>query len=171
VLNEGISGGRVLFEGHGPSVMQRLDRDVFAQPGVRYVIYLEGINDIGQILKPDSPEKTLSVDELIFAATQLVTRAHQHGVKVIGATLLPFGSKDVPANSSWLMARQVLDQYNGWVRTSGVFDGIVDFNKVTADPQSPQTMLPAYDSGDHVHPSDAGYDAMARAVDLSLLSK
>jgi lysophospholipase L1-like esterase len=171
VLNEGISGGRVLYEGHGPSMLQRIDRDVFALPGVRYCIYLEGINDIGQVMRPDSPEKTLTVDELILAATQLVIRAHQHGVKVMGATLLPFGPKDPPANVDWPGARRIIDQYNDWARTSHVFDGVVDFNKAVADPQAPQTMLPVYDSGDHVHPSDAGYDAMARAVDLSFFSR
>lgn len=171
VLNEGISGGRVLYEGHGPSVLQRFDRDVLALPGVRYFIYLEGINDIGQMLKPDSPERALTVDDLTLAATQLVVRAHEHGVKVMGATLLPFGPKNTPPSVDWPKAREVLDQYNEWVRTSHVFDGVVDFNKAIADPEAPQTILPAYDSGDHVHPSDAGYDAMARAVDLSFFSK
>jgi lysophospholipase L1-like esterase len=168
VLNEGISGGRVLFEGHGPSAMARFDRDVLAQPGIRYVIYLEGINDIGQILKTNSPEKTLTVDDLIFAAAQLVARAHQHGVKVFGATLLPFGPKELPSDSNWLKVREMIDAYNGWVRTSHVFDGIVDFNKATADPQAPQTLLPAYDSGDHGHPNDAGYKAMADSIDLGM---
>jgi lysophospholipase L1-like esterase len=168
VLNEGISGGRVLFEGHGPSALERFDRDVLAQPGVRYVIYLEGINDIGQILKPGSPEKTLSVDDLIFAAMQLVTRAHQHEVKVFGATLIPFGPKNLPDNPDWVKVRQTIDQYNDWVRTADVFDGVGDFNKATADPQARQTLLPAYDSGDHGHPNDAGYKAMAEAIDLSM---
>jgi lysophospholipase L1-like esterase len=168
VLNEGISGGRVLFEGHGPSALRRFDRDVLAQPGVRYVIYLEGINDIGQILRPGSPESTVTADDLIFAATQMVIRAHQHGVKVFGATLLPFGPRNLPANPDWPRVRQVIGQYNEWVRTSHVFDGVVDFDKATADPQAPQTMLPAYDSGDHVHPNDAGYKAMADAIDLSM---
>jgi lysophospholipase L1-like esterase len=170
VLNEGISGGRVLFDGHGPSALSRFDRDVLAQPGVRYIIYLEGINDIGQIMRADSPEKDLTADDLIFAATQLVTRAHGHGVKVFGATLLPFGSRNLP-NPEWVKKRQVLDQYNNWVRNGHGFDGVVDFNKATADPQAPQTMLPAYDSGDHVHPSDAGYKAMADAIDLGAFSK
>jgi lysophospholipase L1-like esterase len=171
VLNEGISGGRVLFEGHGPSAMARFDRDVLAQPGVRYIIYLEGINDIGQILKPDSPEQKLTADDLIFAATQLVTRAHQHGVKVFGATLLPFGPKTPPANPQWARVRQTINEYNDWVRTGAAFDGVVDFNRATADPQAPQAMLPAYDSGDHVHPNDAGYKAMADSVDLDGLTK
>lgn len=168
VLNEGISGGRVLYEGHGPSALQRFDRDVLAQPGVRYVIYLEGINDIGQILRPGSPEKNLMADDLIFAATQLITRVHEHGIKIFGATLLPFGPKNLPANTDWLKVRQTVDQYNEWVRTSHAFDGVVDFNRATADPQTPQILLPAYDSGDHGHPNDAGYKAMADAVDLSM---
>jgi lysophospholipase L1-like esterase len=171
VLNEGIAGGRVLYEGHGPSAIARFDRDVLAQPGLRYVIYLEGINDICQILKADSPEKTLTVDDLIFAATQLVIRAHQHGVKVFGATLLPFGPKTLPADPGWARVREVLSEYNDWVRTGHVFDGVIDFNKATADPQALQTMLPAYDSGDHVHPNDAGYKAMADSIDLSAFSK
>jgi lysophospholipase L1-like esterase len=170
VLNEGISGGRVLFDGHGPSALARFDRDVLAQPGVRYIIYLEGINDIGQILRADSPEKMLTADDLVFAATQLVARAHQHGVKVFGATLLPFGPRNLP-HPEWVKIRQILDQYNDWVRNGHGFDGVVDFNKATADPQAPQTMLPAYDSGDHAHPSDAGYKAMADAIDLGAFSE
>jgi lysophospholipase L1-like esterase len=166
VLNEGTSGGRVLYDGHGPSVLSRFDSDVLAQPGVRYVIYMEGINDIGQILKPESIEKDLAVSELIFAATQLVTRAHQHGVKVIGGTILAFGAKDTPKTPEWLRVRQVINDYNDWVRNSHTFDGVVDFNKVTADPQSPDTLLPAFDHGDHTHPNDAGYEAMANAIRL-----
>lgn len=167
VLNEGISGGRVLFDGHGPSALRRFDRDVLAQPGVRYVIYLEGINDIGQMLRPTSPEKALTVDDLIFAAKQMIARAHMHGVKIFGATLLPAGAKR-ESNPAWVKVRQMIDQYNEWVRTSHAFDGVVDFNQAIADPQAPQTLLPAYDSGDHVHPNDAGYKAMANAIDLSL---
>jgi lysophospholipase L1-like esterase len=166
VLNEGISGGRVLYDGHGSNVLARFDSDVLAQPGVRYVIYLEGINDIGQILKPDSPEKDLAVSSLIFAATQLVARAHQQGVKVIGATVLAFGAKNTPKTPEWLRVRQVINQYNDWVRTSRTFDAVADFNKVTADPEAPDTLLPAFDHGDHTHPNDAGYKAMADAVRL-----
>jgi lysophospholipase L1-like esterase len=166
VLNEGIAGGRVLYDGHGPNVLARFDSDALEQPGVRYVIYMEGINDIGQILKPDSPEKDLAVSDLIFAATQLVARAHQHGVKVIGGTVLAFGAKDTPATPQWLRVRQVISQYNDWVRNSHAFDAVADFNKATADPQAPDTLLPAFDHGDHTHPNDAGYKAMADAVRL-----
>lgn len=166
VLNEGTSGGRVLYDGHGPNVLSRFDSDVLAQPGARYVIYMEGINDIGQILKPESIERDLAVSELIFAATQLVTRAHQHGVKVIGGTVLAFGAKDSPKTPEWLRVRQVMNEYNDWVRNSHTFDGVVDFNKVTADPQAPDTLLPAFDHGDHTHPNDAGYKAMADAIRL-----
>jgi lysophospholipase L1-like esterase len=167
VLNAGISGGRVLFDGHGPSALRRFDRDVLAQPGVRYVIYLEGINDIGQVLRPASPERNLTAHDLIFAAKQMIARAHQHGVRVFGATLLPAGAKN-PGNPRWKRVRQLIEQYNEWVRTSHAFDGVVDFNQAVADPQAPEIMLPAYDSGDHVHPNDAGYKAMADAIHLSL---
>jgi len=166
VLNEGTSGGRVLYEGHGPSLLARFDSDVLAQPGVCYVVYMEGINDIGQVLKPGLEEKDLTVDQLTFAATQLVTRAHQHGVKVIGGTVLAFGAKDTPKTPEWLRVRKLINDYNDWVRNSHTFDGVVDFNKVTADPQSPDTLLPAFDHGDHTHPNDAGYEAMANAIRL-----
>lgn len=166
VLTEGISGGRVLYDGHGPNVMSRFDSDVLAQPGVRHVIYMEGINDIGQILKPDSPERDIVASDLIFAAMQLITRAHQHGVKVIGGTVLAFGAKGTPKTPEWLRVRQVINQYNDWVRNGHAFDGVADFNKATADPQSPDTLLPALDVGDHTHPNDAGYKAMADAVRL-----
>jgi lysophospholipase L1-like esterase len=167
VMNEGISGGRVLYEGHGPSALARFDRDVLAQSGVRYVIYLEGINDIGQVLKTSSPEMDLTADHLIFAATQLVNRAHQHGVKVIGATLLAFGPKTLPDKPEWKRVRRLIEDYNDWVLNSHTFDAVADFNKATADPQNPQTLLPAYDSGDHCHPNDSGYKAMADSINLS----
>ncbi|HTX41000.1 MAG TPA: SGNH/GDSL hydrolase family protein [Acidobacteriaceae bacterium] len=170
VLNEGISGGRVLFDGHGPSALRRFDRDVLAQPGVRYVIYLEGINDIGQLLRANSPERTLTLDDLTFAAQQMITRAHMHGVKVFGATLLPAGTKNEP-NPTWVAMRRLIDGYNDWVRTSHAFDGIIDFNKALADPDDPDIIRPAYDRGDHVHPNDAGYKAMADAIDPALFRR
>lgn len=167
VLNEGIGGNRVLFDGFGPSALARFDRDVLAQPGVRYLIYLEGINDIYKSLLPDSPEKNLTANDLILAATQVVTRAHLHGIKVMGGTIMPTFTKHSPDTPKAVRVRGIIDEYNNWVRTSNTFDAVVDFNKATADPADPDTLLTAFDSGDHVHPNDAGYQAMANAINLS----
>ncbi|HZU10698.1 MAG TPA: SGNH/GDSL hydrolase family protein [Pseudacidobacterium sp.] len=165
VLNEGIGGNRVLHDGYGPSALARFDRDVIAQSGVKYLIVLEGINDIGHLKRPEGPEdKPITADDLIFGLSQLVTRAHQHGIKVFGATLTPY----VGAGYSTAEGEQIRQAYNQWIRTSGVFDGVIDFDKATQDPAHPDTFLPEYDSGDHLHPKDAGYKAMGDAIDLSL---
>ncbi len=164
VLNEGIGGNRVLHDGYGPSALARFDRDVIAQSGVKYLIILEGINDIGRLKDPHDPGDKITADDLIFGLTQLVTRAHQHGIKVFGATLTPY----LPTGYSSPQGEQVRQSYNQWIRTSGVFDGLIDFDKATQDPAHPETFLPADDSGDHLHPGDAGYKAMGDAIDLSL---
>ena len=164
VLNEGIGGNRVLHDGYGPSALARFDRDVIAQSGVKYLIILEGINDIGRLKEPHEPGDIITADDLIFGLTQLVTRAHQHGIKVFGATLTPY----LPTGYSSPQGEQVRQAYNQWIRTSGVFDGVIDFDKITQDPAHPETFLPDYDSGDHLHPKDAGYKAMGDAIDLSL---
>jgi len=164
VLNEGIGGNRVLHDGYGPSALARFDRDVIAQSGVKYLIILEGINDIGRLKDPHEPGDKITADDLIFGLTQLVTRAHQHGIKVFGATLTPY----LPTGYSSPQGEQVRQAYNQWIRTSGIFDGVIDFDKITQDPANPGTFLPAYDSGDHLHPGDAGYKAMGDAIDLSL---
>ena len=164
VLNEGIGGNRVLHDGYGPSALARFDRDVIAQSGVKYLIILEGINDIGRLKDPHEQGDNITADDLIFGLTQLVTRAHQHGIKVFGATLTPY----LPTGYSSPQGEQVRQAYNQWIRTSGIFDGVIDFDKITQDPANPGTFLPAYDSGDHLHPGDAGYKAMGDAIDLSL---
>jgi lysophospholipase L1-like esterase len=164
VLNQGIGGNRVLHDGYGPSALARFDRDVIAQSGVKYLIILEGINDIGRLKDPHEPGDKITADDLIFGLTQLVTRAHQHGIKVFGATLTPY----LPTGYSSPQGEQVRQAYNNWIRTSGIFDGVIDFDKITQDPANPGTFLPAYDSGDHLHPGDAGYKAMGDAIDLSL---
>jgi lysophospholipase L1-like esterase len=165
VLNEGIGGNRVLHDGYGPSALARFDRDVIAQSGVKYLIILEGINDIGRLKDPHEPGDNITADDLIFGLTQLVTRAHQHGIKVFGATLTPY----LPTGYSSPQGEQVRQAYNQWIRTSGIFDGVIDFDKITQDPEHPETFLPDYDSGDHLHPKDAGYKAMGDAIDLSLI--
>ena len=164
VLNEGIGGNRLLHDGYGPSALARFDRDVIAQSGVKYLIILEGINDIGRLKDPHEPGDKMTADDLIFGLTQLVTRAHTDGIKVFGATLTPY----LPTGYSSPQGEQVRQAYNQWIRTSGIFDGVIDFDKITQDPEHPETFLPAYDSGDHLHPGDAGYKAMGDAVDLSL---
>ena len=164
VLNQGIGGNRVLHDGYGPSALARFDRDVIAQSGVKYLIILEGINDIGRLKDPHEPGDKITAGDLIFGLTQLVTRAHQHGIKVFGATLTPY----LPTGYSSPQGEEVRQAYNRWIRTSGIFDGVIDFDKITQDPANPGTFLPAYDSGDHLHPGDAGYKAMGDAIDLSL---
>ena len=159
VVNAGISGGRVLTYGSGPSALARFDRDVLTTPGITHVILLEGINDIGR-----SAVDGVTADDIIFGYRQLIMRAHERGVKIIGATLTPAGPRAsfTPA----LEARRVA--VNTFVRTSGEFDGIVDFDAITRDPSNPLQFLPKYDSGDHLHPGDTGYKALGEAIDLSL---
>ena len=156
VVNAGISGNRVLTLGAGPSLLARFDRDVLMQPGVTHVIVLEGINDISR----DSID-VASADDLIDAHRQVVERAHEHGLVIFGATLTPFER----ASDAREAKRQALNQ---WIRTSGVYDGVIDFDAVTRDPAQPRRFLPRYDSGDHLHPSDAGYQAMGESIDLAL---
>lgn len=164
VLNEGISGNRLLHDGAGPNAIARFDRDVLAQSGVRYLIILEGINDIGAIAHPREPGDVITTQDLTFALSQLVTRAHQHGIKVFGATLTPY----VGAGYASDAGEQIRQAVNQWIRTSGVFDGVIDFDKVTRDPARPSVFLPNVDSGDHLHPGDAGYAVMGNSIDLSL---
>jgi lysophospholipase L1-like esterase len=159
VVNAGISGGRVLTFGAGPSALARFDRDVLTTPGLTHVILLEGINDIGA-----SARDGVTADDIIFGYRQLIMRAHERGVKIIGATLTPASPRASFAPA--LEARRAA--VNTFVRTSGEFDGVIDFDAITRDPSNPLQFLPAFDSGDHLHPRDAGYKAMGDAIDLSL---
>ena len=163
VLNAGISGNRVLGDGAGVSALARFDKDVLMQTGVTHVIIMEGINDIGIARSNPSP----SAADLIAAHKQLIERARARGLKVYGATLTPFeGAGYFTAEGE--AKRQAL---NEWIRTSGAYDAVIDFDKVTRDPAAPSKFLPAYDSGDHLHPGDAGYKAMGEAVDLALFAE
>ncbi|MFF4410589.1 SGNH/GDSL hydrolase family protein [Streptomyces sp. NPDC001262] len=166
VLNEGISGNRVLLGGMGgsavdnPSALGRFDRDVLARTGVRAVVVELGINDI--LRSPQQLDPARIVDGL----RDLVRRAHVHGLRVIGSTLSPFGGHGgVGAEQE-----RVRQGVNAAVRAGGVFDGVVDFDVVLRDPANPQRLLAAYDCGDHLHPNDAGYRAMAGAVDTGALT-
>ena len=167
VLNEGIGGNRVLNEVAGPSALSRVDRDVLSQSGVRYVIVLESINDIGRLAHLATPYDDITAAQLEMALKQIADTAHEHGIKAIGATLTPYGGAGYYSDKG----EQIREAVNDWIRSSGVFDGVVDFDKVTQDPANPTHFNPAYDSGDHLHPKDAGYKAMADSIDLTLFSK
>ncbi len=167
VLNEGIGGNRVLNEVTGPSAISRLDRDVLAQSGVRYVIVLESINDIGRLAHVQVPWDAITAPQLEWGLKQIADRAHEHGLKIIGATLTPYGGAGYYSDAG----EQVREAVNDWIRTSGVFDGVIDFDKITRDPANPTHFNPPYDSGDHLHPSDEGYKAMGEGIDLTLFAK
>jgi lysophospholipase L1-like esterase len=163
VVNQGISGNQVLRDGAGISALARFDRDVLSIAGVRWVILLEGINDINLRGRTDGPESVTSED-LIAGYRQIIERAHTHGIKVIGATLTP--EEGVPTMSE--RGEHIRQTVNQWIRTSGVFDAVVDFDAVIRDPSRPVRMRPEFDPGDHIHPNDAGNQAMADALELRL---
>ena len=164
VLDEGIGGNCVLIHCVGQNALARFDRDVLSQAGVKYVIVLESINDIGRLHTPNQPNYKLTAEDLEQGIAQLVARAHEHGIKVFGATLTPYkGAGYFTENGE-----QIRQAVNHWILTSGVFDAAIDFDKTTRDPANPLTFAPQYDSGDHLHPKDAGYAAMADSIDLSL---
>ncbi len=167
VINQGISGNRLLFDNTGPNALARYSRDILSQPGLEYVIVLEGINDIGQPGSFQPASQAVSAEDIIAAHRQLIARAHEKGVRIIGATLTPFEGTIFPGyfTPEGEAKRQLV---NNFIRTSGEYDGVIDFDAAVRDPARPGRMLPAYDSGDHLHPGDAGYQAMANAIDLSL---
>lgn len=165
VLNEGMSGNRLLTDGgsSGVSAQQRFDRDVLAQTGVRDVNVLEGINDIGHDLGAISGTPVTAQD-LIDALANLVRAGHEHGLRMIGGTLLPIGGSKYDSADAEAKRQAV----NAWIRTSGMFDGVVDFDAAVRDPDEPARIRPEFNSGDGLHPNDPGYQAMADAVDLNL---
>ena len=170
VVNAGIGGGRILHDGagapgpqYGPSALARYERDVLAEPGVKYVIVLEGVNDIGHPGSSAPLSEDVTAEDMIAGYRQLIERAHERGIKVFGCTIMPFPTQPVKDAK-----RQAV---NEWIRTGKAFDGVIDFDKLVSDHAQPGTMLAAYDSGDHLHPNDAGHKAMGKAVDLSLFSR
>jgi lysophospholipase L1-like esterase len=169
VLNEGIGGNRLLHDIAGPNALARFDRDVLAQSGVRWLVVLEGINDIGYSGDPDvgceAPGTDVSAAQIIGGYKTMIAAAHEHGIKIFGCTLTPFES-----SWFWSVAGQAKWQaVNRWIRTSGAFDGVFDFARVLGDPNDPNYLNPAYDSGDGLHPNDAGYSAMADVIHLNRL--
>ena len=176
VADEGIGGNRVLSDSRvfGVSAEARFGRDVLDQPGVRDVIVLEGINDIGfspvmayrgAVVSGVSSGTAVSAGQIIAGYRQLIAAAHARGLRIFGATLLPFQG----AGYYSAAGEATREAVNAWIRTSGAFDGVIDFDQVMRDPADPLRLNPAYDSGDHLHPNDAGYQAMANAINLAML--
>ena len=175
VVNEGIVGNRLLRDADifGVSALARFDRDALVLPGISHIVLLEGINDIGFAgAKIDGqyladPAETLSAQDIINAYRQLISRAHARGIKVIGATITPCEGVDIPGYYSDAK-ESVRETVNKWIRTSGAFDGIIDFDAIVRDPDHPTRLLPKLASKDHLHPNDAGYKAVADSIDLNL---
>ena len=168
VLNEGIGGNRILHDGLGPSALARFDRDVIAQSGVRWVLVFEAVNDIGGIKAAAARGQPSTVaDDVIDAYHQFVVRAHTHGLRIYGATITPFGKSQYSSDATEAARQKV----NAWIRTSGQFDAVVDFDKATRDPSEPSQLAADVDSGDHLHLNSEGYKRMAASIDLKLFSK
>jgi lysophospholipase L1-like esterase len=166
VVNAGIGANRLLHNMAGPSALARLDRDVFAVPGVKKIILLEGINDIGRPFQGGFEfEGPLTVEQLIAVDKQIIARAHAHGIQVIGATLTPFEG----AHYYDPKGERMRSDLNQWIRV-GAFDGVIDFDAVVRDPGHPVAIRPGFNKYDHLHPNDAGYQAMANAIDLKLIT-
>ena len=176
VVNMGISGNRILADGAGQSALARFDRDVLSTPGVKDVIVFEGVNDLGisygipqgpmaERFKAMAPAHKVTADDLIAGYRQLIARAHARGLRILGATITPYGGA-MYYSADGEAVRQVL---NKWIRTGHEFDGVIDFDAVIRDPGNPAQIKEGFHAGDHLHGSDAGYETMAAAIELSLL--
>jgi lysophospholipase L1-like esterase len=172
VSNQGIGGNHLLTDGLGPNVLARFDRDVLAQAGARWLILFEGVNDLGGLaISGEAPQADHDhlVARIIAAYQQIVERAHTHGLRVYGATITPYvGSGYYHPGPLSEADRQAVNQ---WIRAAGHFDAVIDFDALVRDPQHPDQLLPAFDCGDHLHPSPAGYKAMGDAVPLELFAR
>ncbi len=176
VVDMGIGGNRILHEGSaskrpqfGINALARFDQDVLAQPGVRYLLILEGINDIGHAGSSAPASETVTADDIIAGLTQMIDRAHQKVIKVIGATITPFEGEGNIQRGYWTPEKaKVREAVNAWIRSGKAFDGFVDFDKAVRDSANLNKISPAFDSGDQLHPGDAGYKAMGEAIPLSL---
>jgi lysophospholipase L1-like esterase len=164
VMNQGLGGNRILHDIRGDSGLRRFDRDVLAQPGVTHAIVMLGTNDLRN--RWAKPEEEATAPAMIAGLKQLALRAHARGIKIFGGTLTPFAHETF-LPGAWTPAREAIRQdVNAWIRDGGAFDAVVDFDAGLRDPENPISMLPVYDCGDHLHPSDAGYNRMGDVIDL-----
>ena len=171
VLNAGLGGNRLLRDGLGPNALARLDRDVLAQAGVRWLIVLEGINDIGTAAGARAKgEPAATADDIIGAFAQIIDRARAHDIRLYGATIMPFEGFTY---AGYFTPEGEADRQrvNAWIRASGRFDAIIDFDAITRDPERPTRLSAAVDGGDHLHPSAAGYRIMGESIDLKLFTR
>ncbi len=172
VVDSGIGGNRILHDAaklvvFGVNALARYERDALGVPGAKYIIVLEGINDIGHPGSSAPLSEAVTADDLIAGMKQMIERAHEHRIKIFGATLTPF--EGTPFAGYYTPEKEKeREKLNYWIRTSGAFDGVIDFDKATQDPANPLRMRDEFNSGDHLHPNDAGYKAMADSIDLSL---
>ena len=166
VMNQGLGGNRILHDIRGDSGLRRFDRDVIAQPGVSHAIIVLGTNDLRN--RWAKPEEEVTAEQMIAGLKQLAVRAQSKGIKIFGGTLLPFENETF-LPGAWTPERERTRQaVNEWIREGGAFDAVIDFDRALRDPEHPTSMLPIYDCGDHLHPSDLGYNKMGDAIDLSL---
>jgi lysophospholipase L1-like esterase len=166
VMNQGLGGNRLCHDVRGESGLRRFDRDVLAQPGVSHAIVLLGVNDLRN--RRGRPEEEVTPDDLIHGLSQIALRARDRGIKAFVGTLTPFENETFLVGA-WSPEREAVRvAVNDWIRTAASFDGVVDFDAGLRDPDHPSRLLPAYDNGDHLHPSDSGYNRMGDIVDLSL---
>ena len=172
----GISGNRILADGAGQNALARFDRDVLAVPGAKVLIIFEGVNDLGvsygraqgpmgERFKAMAPPHPVTSDAMIAGYRQLIARAHANGLRVLGATITPYGGA-LYYSAEGEAIRQAL---NRWIRTGHEFDGVIDFDAAVRDPNEPTQIKDGFHMGDHLHGSDAGYAAMAAAIPLSLI--
>ena len=166
VMNQGLGGNRILHDIRGDSGLRRFDRDVLAQPGVTHAIVVLGTNDLRN--RWAKPEEEATAGQMIAGLKQMALRAQARGVRLFGGTLMPFENETFLVGA-WTPARETVRQaVNAWIRDGGAFDAVIDFDKGVRDPEHPARMLPVYDCGDHLHPSDAGYNRMGDIIDLAL---
>jgi lysophospholipase L1-like esterase len=166
IINAGISGNRLLYDGAGQKALDRFDRDVLGIAGLKSVVLLEGINDIGAGSTVASDTGPRTADDIIGAYKQLIDRTHARGIKIYGGTLTPYAGAAYFSDQGEAVRTAV----NAWIKTSGAFDGVIDFDAATRDPEKPSHLIGSYQCGDDLHPNDAGYAAMADAVDIDLVT-